>query len=64
MEKNQQDFDVWSWMEENKPKTLDEKILRDQKNGFLLTGLPDKVDVITVGQEFVINGQEVNISYE
>ena len=29
MEKNQQDFDVWSWMEENKPKTLDEKILRD-----------------------------------
>ena len=27
MEKNQQDFDVWSWMEENKPKTLDEKIV-------------------------------------
>ena len=40
------------------------KILRDQKNGLLLTGLPDNIDVITVGQEFVIDGQKVNISYE
>ena len=40
------------------------KILRDQKNGLLLTGLPDNVDVITVGQEFVVDGQQVNISYE
>ena len=40
------------------------KILRDQKNGLLLTGLPDNVDVITVGQEFVVDGQKVNISYE
>ena len=29
MEKDQQDFDIWGWMEQNKPKTLDEKILRD-----------------------------------
>ncbi len=40
------------------------KILRDQKNGLLVKGLPNTVDVITVGQEFVIDGQEVNISYE
>ena len=40
------------------------KILRDQKNGLLVKGLPNTVDVITVGQEFVVNGQEVNISYE
>ena len=40
------------------------EILRDQKNGLLLTGLPDNVDVITVGQEFVVDGQKVNISYE
>ena len=40
------------------------KILRDQKNGLLLTGLPDNVDVITVGQECVVDGQKVNISYE
>ena len=40
------------------------KILRDQTNGLLVKGLPKTVDVITVGQEFVINGQEVNISYE
>ena len=29
MEKNQQDFDFWKWAEQSKPKTLDEKILRD-----------------------------------
>ena len=40
------------------------RILRDQKNGLLVKGLPNTVDVITVGQEFVIDGQEVNISYE
>jgi len=40
------------------------RILRDQKNGLLVKGLPKTVDVITVGQEFVIDGQEVNISYE
>ena len=29
MEKNQQDFNFWKWAEQSKPKTLDEKILRD-----------------------------------
>ena len=29
MEENQKDFDIWVWMEQNKPKSLDEKILRD-----------------------------------
>lgn len=39
-------------------------IIRDQKNGLLVTGLPENIDVITVGQEFVLSGQKVNISYE
>ncbi len=39
-------------------------ILRDQVNGLLLTGLPNKIDVITVGQEFVLDGQKVNVTYE
>ena len=29
MEENQKDFDIWEWAEQNKPKSLDEKILRD-----------------------------------
>ena len=29
MEKSQQDFNIWDWVEQSKPKTLDEKILRD-----------------------------------
>ena len=39
-------------------------ILRDQVNGLLLTGLPEQIDVITVGQEFVLDGQKVNVTYE
>ena len=39
-------------------------ILRDQVDGLLLTGLPNEIDVITVGQEFVLDGQKVNVSYE
>ena len=39
-------------------------ILRDQVDGLLLTGLPNKIDVITVGQEFVMDGQKVNVTYE
>ena len=49
---------------ENKVKFYKVNILRDQKNGLLVSGLPDSVDVITVGQEFVLNGQNVEISYE
>ena len=40
------------------------EILRDQVNGLLLTGLPKSIDVITVGQEFVLDGQKVKVSYE
>jgi membrane fusion protein, multidrug efflux system len=38
-------------------------ILRDTREGIWVTGLPPKVDVITVGQEFVQPGQVVKASY-
>ena len=39
-------------------------MLRDTARGVLLTGLPDQVDVITVGQEFVTDGVAVEVTYE
>lgn len=35
-------------------------IVSDSREGVWVTGLPPKVDVITVGQEFVVPGQKVN----
>jgi multidrug efflux system membrane fusion protein len=35
-------------------------IVSDSREGVWVTGLPAKVDVITVGQEFVVPGQKVN----
>ena len=39
-------------------------ILRDTAEGIYVTGLPDQVDVITVGQEFVTDGVTVAPSFE
>ncbi|MBC6438715.1 MAG: efflux RND transporter periplasmic adaptor subunit [Rhodobacteraceae bacterium] len=39
-------------------------MLRDTPRGVLLAGLPDQVDVITVGQEFVTDGVPVHVTYE
>lgn len=39
-------------------------ILRDAPEGIYVTGLPDQVDVITVGQEFVTDGVPVAPSFE
>ena len=39
-------------------------VLRDTAEGVLVTGLPDQVDVITVGQEFVTDGVTVAPSFE
>lgn len=40
------------------------RMLRDTANGVWLTGLPDQVDVIVVGQEFVTDGVSVRVSYD
>jgi multidrug efflux system membrane fusion protein len=34
-------------------------IIADQPDGIWLGGLPEKIRLITVGQEFVIDGEEV-----
>lgn len=39
-------------------------VLRDTAAGIYITGLPDQVDVITVGQEFVTDGVSVAPSFE
>lgn len=39
-------------------------LLRDTREGVLVTGLPDKVDVITVGQEYVVDGVPVAATYK
>jgi multidrug efflux system membrane fusion protein len=39
-------------------------VLRDAPEGIYVTGLPDQVDVITVGQEFVTDGVTVAPSFE
>jgi multidrug efflux system membrane fusion protein len=40
------------------------RMLRDTANGVWLSGLPEVADVITVGQEFVTDGVEVQVTYE
>ena len=40
------------------------RMLRDTARGVLLAGLPDQVDVITIGQEFVTDGTPVDVTYE
>ena len=37
------------------------QIVEDTIDGLWVTGLPKNVTIITVGQEYVINGQEVKV---
>ena len=37
------------------------QIVEDTVDGLWVTGLPKDVTIITVGQEYVINGQEVKV---
>ena len=40
------------------------KIVRDTTDGIWLSGLPEKVEVIIVGQEYVIDGRKVLMTYQ
>lgn len=40
------------------------RMIRDTANGVWLSGLPEQVDIITVGQEFVTDGVPVRVTYE
>lgn len=38
-------------------------VLRDTTDGVWVTGLPDRADVIVVGQEYVVDGTPVSVTY-
>lgn len=40
------------------------KIIRDAPDGFWLSGLPDAVDVIVVGQEYVTDGRAITVTMQ
>lgn len=40
------------------------KVIRDSVNGIWVTGLAPKVDVIVVGQEYVVDGVPVDVTYQ
>ena len=40
------------------------EIIRDTRRGLWVSGLPDRADVITLGQEYVTDGVPVLPSYE
>lgn len=39
-------------------------VIRDTQEGIWLAGLPDQVDVIILGQEYVVTGSEISITYK
>ena len=49
---------------ETRTEFLPVTILRDTREGIWVTGLPDQVDVITLGQEYVTDGVPLAPSYE
>ncbi len=50
--------------EESRARFMPVTILRDAQEGVYVSGLPEQVDVITVGQEFVTDGVTVAPSFE
>lgn len=48
--------------EESKVESYPVEVLQSEASGLWIRGLPDRVRVITVGQGFVIEGQQVEIS--
>ena len=48
----------------DKAKFIPINIIRDSEEGVLVTGLPDRVDVIIVGQEYVTDNSNIKVSYK
>lgn len=44
-------------------KFVEVQVLRDETLGVWISGLPDAADVIVVGQEFIIDGQALDVDY-
>lgn len=50
--------------DKNRVQYVNVDIVGDDQNGIWVTGLPEKTLLITVGQEYVTNGEEVALSIE
>ena len=48
----------------DKAKFIPINIIRDAEEGVWVTGLPDRVDVIIVGQEYVTDNSNIKVSYK
>ena len=48
----------------DKAKFIPINIIRDSEEGVWVTGLPDSVDVIIVGQEYVTDNSNIKVSYK
>jgi multidrug efflux system membrane fusion protein len=46
---------------ENIVRFIDIQIIEDTSEGIWVAGLPDSVTIITVGQEYVMDGQKINV---
>lgn len=49
---------------DDKAKFIPINIIRDSEEGVWVTGLPDTVDVIIVGQEYVTDNSNIKVSYK
>ena len=61
---DQGDLGVRLVTDDNTAKFMPVTLLRDTISGVWLAGLPDRADVIIIGQEFVIDGVRVAPSYQ
>ena len=50
-------------VEDGDVKFIPVSLVRDTPDGVLVSGLPDKVDVIVIGQDFVVDGVRVEPTY-
>ncbi len=48
---------------DNRVEFMPVTVLRDEERGVWVSGLPDQIEVIVVGQEFVTDGQLLDVSY-
>lgn len=48
---------------DDRVKFMPVTVLRDEERGVWVSGLPDEIEVIVVGQEFVTDGQLLDVSY-
>lgn len=50
--------------QDSKAKFMPISIIRDSVEGVWVSGLPEQVDIIVVGHEYVIDGREISVTYK